>query len=112
MRSNVRRGLQALCIGLAVTLIAYALVHMNSLRQVPNAEGGVMYTDAHPQRVALIFPGVFLIMIAINLTPIMWGSHPVLTQVVAATGNFLFYSLIAYLLLRAMEALSARWKRQ
>jgi hypothetical protein len=52
-----------------------------------------------------------MMLLAINVTPVMWGSHPVLANMVVTTGNFLFYSVAAYVLLRLTAGLSARCKR-
>jgi hypothetical protein len=107
-----RRVYLALAIGLAMTVIAFALLRVNFDRQIINSEGSVSYTDAYPQRFYLSVPGVILILIAINLTPVMWGSHPIAAQVVASTGNFVFYSVAAYLFLRVTSHLATRWKQR
>ncbi len=108
----MRREWLALGIGLVITVIAFGVLRMNSMREIPNSEGGVTYTDAYPQRIGLSLPGLALIVLAINLTPVMWGSHPMLAQAVVATGNFIFYSVAAYVVLRLSAKFSARWRRQ
>ncbi len=107
----MRRVWLALAIGLTVTVIAHGILHMNFDRPIPNGEGGVTYTDAHPYRFYLVLPGIALMMLAINVTPAMWGSHPVLAQLLVGSGNFLFYSAAAYVVLRLTAGLSARWKQ-
>ncbi len=107
----MRRVWLALAIGLTVTVIAHGILHMNFDRPIPNGEGGVTYTDAHPYRFYLVLPGIALMMLAINVTPVMWGSHPVLAQLLVGSGNFLFYSAAAYVVLRLTAGLSARWKQ-
>lgn len=106
----MRRVWLALAIGLTVTVIAHAILRMNFDRPIPNGEGGVTYTDAHPYRFYLVLPGMALMILAINVTPVMWGSHPVLAQLLVGSGNFLFYSAAAYVVLRLTAGLSARWK--
>jgi hypothetical protein len=108
----MRREWLALCIGVAITVIAFGGLRINSMRKISNGEGGVTYTDAYPQRIDLSLPGLALMVLAINLTPVMWGSHPMLAQAVVATGNFIFYSVVAYVALRVSAKLSAKWRRQ
>ena len=110
-RGPSRRVYVSLAIGLVMTVIAFALLRVNLNRQIINSEGGVSYTDAYPQRFYLSVPGVILMLIAINVTPVRWGSHPVAAQIVASTGNFVFYSFVAYAVLGLSSKLSARWKR-
>ena len=111
MRSGMRCGWLALAIGFAVTLMAFAFIQMNFARAIPNGGGGFTYTDALPYRVYFSLPGLALEVLAINLTPVMWGSHRVLANVLVATGKFLFYSAAAYAVLRLTAGLSARWRR-
>jgi hypothetical protein len=112
MQSRTRRRRGALGIGLAITAAAFVLLQFNAARPIPSGEGGIYYTDAHPHRLDLSLPGVFVILLAVNFTPIMWGQHPVLAQVVAAAGNFVFYSLAAYLMLCVTAGLSTSWRRR
>jgi hypothetical protein len=103
----------AVATGLAVAVILLVPQHLNFTRAIPNGEGGVTYTDAYPQLLMnLTLPGLALILLAINVTPVMWGSHPLLAQAVVTTGNFLFYSAAAYMVLRLTGALSTRWKQR
>lgn len=107
----MRREWLALCIGMAITVIAFGILRINSMREFPNGEGPVTYTDAYPQRIDLSLPGLALMVLAINLTPVMWGAHPILAQAVVATGNFIFYSVTAYAVLRLSAKFSARWRQ-
>lgn len=110
-----RRVWIALGIGLAIALILLVAQASNFLHATTNHGSGVNYTDAHPRLMGIwltmSLPGLSLILLAINVTPVMWGSHPVLAQVVVTTGNFLFYSVAAYTMLRLTAGLSARWRR-
>jgi hypothetical protein len=109
----MRRVWLAAAIGLAVSVILLVPQHMNFTRTIPNGEGGVTYTDAYPQLLLnLSLPGLALILLAINVTPVMWGAHPLLAQVVVTTGNFLFYSVAAYVVSRLTAGLSTRWKQR
>ena len=110
-RGLSRRVYVSLAIGLAMTVIAFAFLRVNINRQIIDSEGGVSYTDAYPQRFYLSVPGAILMLIAINVTPILWGSHRIAAQIVASTGNFVFYSFAAYAMLLLWEKLSVRWKR-
>jgi hypothetical protein len=111
-----RRVWLALAVGLAMTVAVCVLLQMNFDRQIVNSEGGVSSTDAFPHRYELTLPGVFLIWLMILTTPVRWGEHRVLAQLVASTGNFIFYSMVAYFVMRfsskVSAGLSARWKRQ
>jgi hypothetical protein len=106
------RMLLALAAGLAVAGTSFALQQIMLTRAVPNGQETLSIDEAYPSLMTIGFPGVVFLILAINLTPVMWGSHPVAAQVVVSTGNFLFYSLVAYVLLRVTTALSAGWRRQ
>jgi hypothetical protein len=108
----LRSVLLALSIGLAVAGILLASEHMRVTRAIPNGQAIVSVAEAYPVLLTLSFPGIFLILIAINITPVMWGSHPMLAQTVVTTGNFIFYSVAAYVILRLTAGLSARWKQR
>jgi hypothetical protein len=99
-------------IGLTVAGILLALEHIRVTRAIPNGQAILSVAEAYPVLLTLSFPGIFLIVIAINLTAVMWGSHPVLAQTVVTTGNFVFYSVVAYVVLRLTAGLSARWKHR
>jgi hypothetical protein len=115
MRSGMRRSWLALVIGLAVVVILLGAQYSHALYAITNNGAGVNYTDAHPKLLTIwltmSLPGLSMMLLAINVTPVLWGSHPVLANMVVTTGNFLFYSVAAYVLLRLTAGLSARWKR-
>src|SRR5580698_11658271 len=111
----MRRVWLPLAIGLAIAMILLAAQSSSFLHATTNNGAGVNYTDAHPRLLTIwltmSLPGLSMMLLAINVTPVMWGSHPVLANMVVTTGNFLFYSVASYVLLRLTAGLSARWKR-
>lgn len=107
-----RRIALALGIGLAVAATSVALQQIMLTRAIPNGTETLPIDQAYPVLMNVEFPGVVFLILALNLTPVMWGSHPVAARAVVATGNFLFYSFVAYVLLRVAASLSAKWRRQ
>lgn len=114
MRSGMRRGPLALAMGLAIAVLLLGAQYSHFLHAITNNGAGLTYTDAHPKLLTIwltiSLPGLSMMLLAINVTPVMWGSHPVLANMLVTTGNFLFYSVAAYVLLRLTAALSGRWR--
>ncbi len=108
----MRRAWLALAIGLIVATILLFAQSSDYLYAITNHGAGVTYTDAHPKLLTTMsLPGLSLILLAINVTPVMWGSHPVLANVLVTAGNFLFYSAVGFIVLRLTAGFSARSKR-
>ena len=76
----MRRVWLALAIGLAVAVILLGAQSSNFLHATTNNGAGVNYTDAHPKLLTIwltmSLPGLSMMLLAINVTPVMWGSHP------------------------------------
>ena len=107
-----RHLLLALAAGLIVAGTSFALQQITLTRAVPNGTETIPINQFYPALMNISFPGVVFFIVVLNLTPVLWGSHPIAAQAVMILGNFLFYSFAAYAMLRIAAILSGRWKRQ